>query len=476
MRDQFSTLAYLDERVASKVALCNKIDRNFFIERYLEDGAKNISFVIMHPIERVIVPLILKYGRGDDLDEIYNDYFKEMMVRYEYPVGLMRDGHPQKFIVPEDNYRLSPYHLHSVYTLMAFCLCFMDDFDQQSFEEFVTYLCPSGQDRLADIVRAKFTDVTLIADVSGSAKCFDILTKIVDASPAQRPYLVRQHLDNWPVSVAKMGFTSIGGSNVPDTAKTKGDLVAGMDDHYKGFWAWDVALVVKFFDIDDTTFRDNPFYPADLVHFRQPLNLTHDIQAAGLVERTKPAPPNGLVVVTDTPSQNPITTLQHYIRDEQYNFLYWAAVPRKGMDLNAPEFDEAGDTSIRYAVSVIPNGPDVDAYREDWDYIASTDDWLAGDRVNWTMTKVIDKTGTDDVYPFMLQSHLLIDVGVDGPAWVHTSRYKESEVPPLMVFRFLRFADDQMLSVDCMVRDDKVTFLDVKDHFKYLIDRYADVI
>jgi hypothetical protein len=34
---------------------------------------------------------------------------------------------------------------------------------------------------------------------------------------------------------------------------------------YKGYWAWEVAAVVKVKQIDDSSFRDHPYYPADMV-------------------------------------------------------------------------------------------------------------------------------------------------------------------------------------------------------------------
>ncbi len=478
MRDQFGTQAYFDERVASKIAHCNKYDRNFFIKRYLESGASDTSLVIMHPVDRVIVPLVLKYGRGDDLNEIHDEFFKELMLRYEYPVGLMRDGHPQKFIIPTADFRHDAHKLHSVYTMMAFCLCFMDDFEQPSFIDFVTYLCTSGLDRLADVVRGHFAAISPVATGGACPKCFDLLTQVVDAAPEQRPDLVRQHLENWPTSMAKMRFTSMAGSNIRETAETKDDLIAGMDDHYKGFWAWEAALCVKFFGIDDAMFRDNPFYPADLVHFRPPLNLTHHIEPAEATVPVplKPEPPEGLVVHTDTPPATPLNPDMLYIRDQQHHYLYQAFVPQNGSDEATLNVSESVEGKIEFKVSVMPNGADTDAYRENWNFLASRDDWLLGDKLVWNMNDIIDNKGTDEVYPFMLQSDLKIDVGVDEPAWIHTSKHKEGKVPPLIVVRFLKFADDQMLLIECIVRDEEISIADVKGHVSYLVDRYIDVV
>lgn len=36
---------------------------------------------------------------------------------------------------------------------------------------------------------------------------------------------------------------------------------------YKGYWAWEVATVVKVKGLYDTSFKDNPYYPYDMVHW-----------------------------------------------------------------------------------------------------------------------------------------------------------------------------------------------------------------
>ncbi|TWP23051.1 DUF1911 domain-containing protein [Apibacter muscae] len=39
------------------------------------------------------------------------------------------------------------------------------------------------------------------------------------------------------------------------------------DSGYSGYWAWEVAAVVKVKGLDDTGFKDNPYYPYDMVHW-----------------------------------------------------------------------------------------------------------------------------------------------------------------------------------------------------------------
>ncbi|KAG0929670.1 hypothetical protein G6F31_017268 [Rhizopus arrhizus] len=75
------------------------------------------------------------------------------------------------------------------------------------------------------------------------------------ASPSGRPGLVKEFLDGWYA----------GSRNVYWHGNHRDD-----DSGYMGYWAFEAALVVMLFDIDDSSFRDHEYYPADLVaHYRR---------------------------------------------------------------------------------------------------------------------------------------------------------------------------------------------------------------
>jgi hypothetical protein len=39
------------------------------------------------------------------------------------------------------------------------------------------------------------------------------------------------------------------------------------DKGYSGYWAWEVASVIKVLGLDDSSFKENPYYPYDMVHW-----------------------------------------------------------------------------------------------------------------------------------------------------------------------------------------------------------------
>ena len=41
------------------------------------------------------------------------------------------------------------------------------------------------------------------------------------------------------------------------------------DSGYSGYWAWEVAAVVKVMKLNDSSFKDNPYYPYDMVHWEK---------------------------------------------------------------------------------------------------------------------------------------------------------------------------------------------------------------
>jgi len=52
---------------------------------------------------------------------------------------------------------------------------------------------------------------------------------------------------------------------------TRETLQAAYESHktefYAGYWAWELAALVKVMGLDDSSFKDNPYYPCNMVHW-----------------------------------------------------------------------------------------------------------------------------------------------------------------------------------------------------------------
>lgn len=55
---------------------------------------------------------------------------------------------------------------------------------------------------------------------------------------------------------------------------TKSNLDEAFNSHkkeqgyiYSGYWSWETAAIAKLKELDDSSFKDNPYYPYEMVHF-----------------------------------------------------------------------------------------------------------------------------------------------------------------------------------------------------------------
>ncbi|MCW8188199.1 DUF1911 domain-containing protein, partial [Verminephrobacter eiseniae] len=101
--------------------------------------------------------------------------------------------------------------------------------------------------------------------------------------PEQRSAALAAHMNNWHRLMRPLGW------------KPNRDP-AGDKDGLFCYFAFEVAMAVCAYDIDDSSFRDHPHYPRDLVdHYRQHIRHTRDAwRAEGLgagIELPPPAPP-----------------------------------------------------------------------------------------------------------------------------------------------------------------------------------------
>jgi len=78
------------------------------------------------------------------------------------------------------------------------------------------------------------------------------LFKVFDATPDKRPALMATYLDEWYHASRREPYVDQHG---------EGDIA------FYGYWSWEAAATSVVLGIDDTCYRDMPFYPKDLVDF-----------------------------------------------------------------------------------------------------------------------------------------------------------------------------------------------------------------
>jgi hypothetical protein len=75
--------------------------------------------------------------------------------------------------------------------------------------------------------------------------------KIFSATGELRPELMKEYLQDWYQASRREPYYN---------SHKKGTS-------FKGYWAWEAAVITYLLDIDDSSYRDAKFYPADLVAF-----------------------------------------------------------------------------------------------------------------------------------------------------------------------------------------------------------------
>ena len=209
------------------------------------------------------------YSRGDELDQIRETHVIPGLGRYRQLVGEIERFRGQ---MDSEHFfiRLNiPSDTHSAYTLLSWWLCF--EVDESDISELAPYVAPAGDDRLLDTILGRYQPDRVIAEKPSCARSFGVLNQMIEATPDKRIKLAEKYLANWGKTIGTLkGLNSLGIQG-ETTMKSNEDLIASessLGHAYKGFWAWELALVVRFFDIDDSSFADHEFYPVDLAHYR----------------------------------------------------------------------------------------------------------------------------------------------------------------------------------------------------------------
>lgn len=211
-----------------------------------------------------------QYCRGDDLAVIKAEVVDEGVERYlkvadeieKYRTKLELDERMFYPVIAE------PHQSHSVYTLLSWLICF--EIDEERIKALLPYIAPEGKDRIIDTVAARYQPNRVIAETCACPRTHRLLDGMIDGNAAKQVSLATQYLDRWGKLMSTMkGLKALGGAAIAEGAKSNADLAKMSEKKvFKGFWAWELALMVRFFEIDDSSFADHALYPADLAHFR----------------------------------------------------------------------------------------------------------------------------------------------------------------------------------------------------------------
>lgn len=86
-----------------------------------------------------------------------------------------------------------------------------------------------------------------------SYKPYETLYEIVEQPAREAEISIEKYLDNWYGMHKEEPWYN---THLKDWG-------------YSGYWAWEVAAVVEVKGLNDSKFKDNPYYPYDMVHWKE---------------------------------------------------------------------------------------------------------------------------------------------------------------------------------------------------------------
>ena len=246
LRDKLKSKAYFDEQVEFSIET---------IEDYLNDVKHNNEFsaevkmkLSFGLVDYVVRLLHERYSRGDNLTELKPHLLEALEYRQwqkDYADAL--PANEQKDRIGWEEIRTDYLENWLDWLAFAYCLDMGDSYYTQALE----LIANQGLDVLFDSIALKMGDTerTVSNDLLFK-KRFKKLHDVIAADIEQQPSLMKAYLDAWYKLIDSPDY------HLMDT------------DAYIGYWSWEAALVVKLYNIDDSSFIDHPYYPKDLAHFK----------------------------------------------------------------------------------------------------------------------------------------------------------------------------------------------------------------
>jgi hypothetical protein len=220
----------------------------------MEDGLKSNPGQYVK-IQRVYATLSIyyqtiaftKYSRGYDVADIKDDLTNAIkwFVTYEQ--------HPD-----HDTFRFDLLDYYTD-TLRLYALGVLLKVDNTLLSDFLSVVKNEGEDALFDTL-ARFTQPgRQVGNKLLFTATYQLLWTVVQsADPAEQVINMQKFLKGWYKSMRKISWHDH-------------HLSVGKDG-FSGYWCWEAALVTALYNIDDSSYRDMPFYPKDLADYARHKN------------------------------------------------------------------------------------------------------------------------------------------------------------------------------------------------------------
>jgi len=255
-RDTRRPLEFWNDRLASKHKYFHSKDQVADYKKRIKDDCepwKAIEPLTGAYTDHYLEDVAYRYCRGDSLDEIRKDQIDEGIDRFVYAcdeidrMGDALEVHSRYW----QSMLFYPNDVHSAYCIVSWFVCF--EADPHKLGRIAPRIAIAGKDRLIDTILQRYQPDREIAAEDRCGRTFKLLQSVMDVDKAKAIKNLEKYLATWGKLMGTLkGLRSIGVAGT-ERAKSNESLIANLDTiknvSYCGFWAWEVALVVRIFDV-----------------------------------------------------------------------------------------------------------------------------------------------------------------------------------------------------------------------------------
>lgn len=193
----------------------------------------------------------MRYSRGDTIESMRDSVYQALQM-LELMVNTLQSIATEKPSTAHMYGKLDQYNYRD--TLILLCFVLAASGKQELIGRAIKACDYGSQDILIDKI------FTLLghppktpSDKLVFPKMYTPLLAVMEAVLYERPALMKKFVEGWYKSMKPAAWYNTDG---PDSG----------EGAYYGYWCIEAALIVRLMNIDDSSFCDNIYYPADIVH------------------------------------------------------------------------------------------------------------------------------------------------------------------------------------------------------------------
>jgi hypothetical protein len=192
---------------------------------------------------------IMSYCRGDSLSSMKDCVWQALEMREKMMRTLVGIAE-EKPNISEMYSKLDLYNYSDSLGLLCFVLAVGGT--KEDIQRTLKSFDYAGQDALLDKIAILSVDSAPSENMATRLvfpNMYKTLLDVIDAQAEQRPELMKKFIEGWYKSMKPAAWYNND---------------QGGEGAYYGYWCFEAALVVRLLGIDDSSFRENVYYPGDM--------------------------------------------------------------------------------------------------------------------------------------------------------------------------------------------------------------------